>query len=143
MKVKSEPTLSVQSFKAKTSPHNTGEEGGRLPYFYFLMSFNKYGVARKQDRTCDGITFASKHEMTTYQHFKLLQRAGEIKILELQPRFILIPKPNKIEYVADFRIIWADGREEIVDAKGMETPVFKLKLKLFRHFYPNLTLRLV
>ena len=107
------------------------------------MRYGKYGVSAKADRTCDGIVFASKHEMNTYKDLKLLLKAGEIVTLTLQPRFELIPKPNKIEYVADFRIIWKDGREEIWDAKGVETDVFRLKYKMMQHFYPNVVLKLV
>lgn len=57
----------------------------------------------------DGIKFDSKKEAQHYMELKLLQRAGEISNLELQPRFLLQEgfKKNgktyrKIEYIADF-----------------------------------------
>ena len=53
------------------------------------MARNKYG-ARKT--VIDGITFDSKREAIRYQELKLLERAGEIKDLELQPKYILQPK---------------------------------------------------
>ena len=37
--------------------------------------------------TIDGITFASKLEGTRYTQLKLLQQAGEIEDLKLQPEF--------------------------------------------------------
>lgn len=90
----------------------------------------------------DGRTFASKKEMRRYAQLKLLERAGEIENLELQPRFVLIPKPNKISYYADFKYT-ENGKEVIEDVKGYETQIFKLKHKMFKHFYPEKELRIV
>ena len=67
---------------------------------------NKY---KNKKITIDGHEFPSKKEGNRYLELKLLQRAGEIRNLELQPRFLLQEsfKKNgktyrKIEYVADF-----------------------------------------
>ena len=40
--------------------------------------------------TVDGIRFASKREARRYLELKLLQKAGHISDLELQPRFRLM-----------------------------------------------------
>ena len=45
---------------------------------------SKYGAIRT---TVDGVTFASKAEARRYAELKLLEQAGEIKGLELQPKF--------------------------------------------------------
>lgn len=102
--------------------------------------FNKFRVAPKTQRTCDGIVFASKREMRVYQDLKLLKRAKKIKDFELQPVFILIPKPNQIKYIGDFKVINLDGSEEIWDVKGYETPEFKIKKKLLKHHFPTVNL---
>ena len=70
-------------------------------------------------------------------YLKSLERAGRVKNLELQPRFIITVNGQKIcTYVADFRYDkeQADGTWEhiIEDAKGVETPEFKLKKKLMK-----------
>lgn len=54
---------------------------------------------------------------------------------ELQPSFKMEGKTIRaIKYVADFLV--KDGDEElVVDAKGMTTPVFKIKEKMFKHKY--------
>ncbi|MGI6579919.1 MAG: DUF1064 domain-containing protein [Saccharofermentanales bacterium] len=93
----------------------------------------------------DEITFDSKAEAKRYAELKLLERAGEIKHLKLQPRYLLQEsyKKNgktirKIEYVADFEYV--DMRSKIVvieDVKGVRTPVYKLKKKIFEYKYPN------
>lgn len=90
--------------------------------------------------TIDGITFDSKAEAQRYAELKLLQSAGEIKSFELQPVFQL---HAGIKYKADFRVINNDGSEVIEDVKGLETPVFKLKLRLFKADYPNVNFRII
>ena len=108
---------------------------------------NKYGAKRT---VVDGIAFMSKREAEYYQKFKMLEGKGEIRKIELQPRFELQPTFKKngktfrsIVYVADFRITWKDGRVEIIDIKGHETYHFLIKQKLFEYKYPLLTLTLL
>ena len=107
---------------------------------------NKYHNKKVQ---IDMYVFDSIAESLRYKELKLLERAGEIKELELQPRFLLQEsfKKNgktfrKIEYIADFQYI-ENGRVVIEDVKGKETEVFKLKRKLFEHEYPEYELKLI
>lgn len=95
----------------------------------------------------DGITFDSKAEAERYSDLKLLERAGFISSLVLQPEFELQPKFHKngktyrsITYRADFSYT-EQGKTIIEDVKGMETKEFKLKRKLFEYRYPDLTIR--
>lgn len=44
-------------------------------------------------------------------------------------------KRRAITYVADFLVTYHDGREEVVDVKGVETDVFKIKRVLFELRY--------
>ena len=92
---------------------------------------NKYG---KIKFTVDGITFASKAEARRYGELKLLVRAGEIQNLELQPKFALVGiGATKIcQYRADFAYQHTNGPLVVEDVKGMKTPVYRLKAKLFR-----------
>lgn len=96
----------------------------------------KYGNRKV---TLDGHTFDSKLEAGRYIELKLLERAGLISGLELQPRFELIPKQRRAdgraeracEYVADFRYTDAStGQEVIEDAKGVRTADYVIKRKL-------------
>jgi hypothetical protein len=53
---------------------------------------------------------------------------------------------EQMEYVADFKVIHADGRETVEDVKGTKgfmDPVFKLKHKLFEAKYPDKTIEIV
>ena len=81
----------------------------------------------------DGTRFASKREATRYQRLLMLQAAGEIRDLELQPRFPLTINGFRVgTYVADFRYCTRDGRVVVEDVKGVRTPVYRLKSKLLR-----------
>ncbi len=100
--------------------------------------------------TVDGIEFDSKKEAEYYCKLKLLKQAGEIKDFGLQQRYELLPTFKKngttyrsITYVADFVIVNNDGTTEVVDVKGVETQVFKIKQKLFEHKYPDLSLKVI
>ena len=90
----------------------------------------------------DGIEFDSKKEANRYCELNLLESAGQIKNLQLQPRFILQESfkyqgktERKIEYVADFMYEEKDGQVVVEDTKGFKTDVYKLKRKLFLKKY--------
>lgn len=107
---------------------------------------NKYKNKKTQ---VDMYVFDSAKEAKRYIELKLLERAGEISNLELQPRFLLQEsfKKNgktyrKIDYVADFKYI-EKGKTIVEDVKGLQTDVFKIKHKLFEKRYPELELRII
>lgn len=114
---------------------------------------NKYQAIK----TCvNGIEFDSRKEARRYQELLLLQRAGEIKNLELQKKYVLIPalyetyerigkKGQKLKdgkrllekecsYIADF-VYEENGKEIVEDTKGVKTKdyIIKRKLMLYVH----------
>jgi len=94
----------------------------------------KYGNKKV---TVQGIKFDSKWESQRYLYLKSLERAGTVKDLELQVRYNLMVNNEKIcAYIADFRYQKqnkeGDWYEVVEDAKGVETPEFKLKKKLMK-----------
>lgn len=102
----------------------------------------------------DGIKFDSKLEAERYRQLKILERAGVIYDLELQPEYELIPSFRKngktwrrTVYKADFRyILCEDDKTIIEDVKGSTaviTDVFRLKQKLFEYKYPDYTISIV
>ena len=83
----------------------------------------------------DGITFDSAKEARRYSELKLLERAGQITGLEIQPSFRLVVNNCLIcTYKADFRYAMdtphVRGLVVVEDVKGMKTPVYRLKKKL-------------
>lgn len=102
---------------------------------------NKYNAKKV---TIDGITFASKSEGRYYQHLLGLMESGVVASFEMQKPYTLLdkfphPKTGKtiraIKYMPDFEVIYTDGRVEVVDVKGMQTDVFRMKCKLFMFRY--------
>lgn len=107
---------------------------------------NKYGAKKV---VFDGITFDSKKEGLYYLKLKDMERCGEIENLRLQVPFELLPAiyrdeivhlktKDKVErkliqravnYIADF-VYTKDGKEYIIDTKGMRLPDYILKKKM-------------
>jgi hypothetical protein len=89
----------------------------------------------------DGIKFDSRAEACRYQVLKMLQQAGQISNLVLQPTYRLMDgfshngkTIRPIDYRADFKYI-ENGIETIEDVKGFSTPDYLLKAKLFIKCY--------
>ena len=99
---------------------------------------SKYGVrldaAGKAERTTNWITFASKREAERYRTLVMRQRAGEIGVLVLQPKFQLVVNGVLIcRYVADFEYVDLKTMERVVeDAKGVRTREYMMKRKLMK-----------
>lgn len=101
---------------------------------------------RAKATVVDGIRFHSKREAARYQELRLLEKAGEIWDLELQPTFPLCAPSTtgtiggavkalagtfdgRIgEYRADFAYHDRSGRI-VEDTKGYDTPLSKWKRK--------------
>ena len=101
---------------------------------------NKYRNIRTE---VDGISFPSKAEAARYQVLKIRERLGEIKDLELQPRFTFVingkyltyDTGHKITYTADFRYQERvlDTWETVVeDRKGYMTRDTRIRLALMK-----------
>lgn len=91
---------------------------------------NKYN-ARKTE--VDGITFDSKKEAKRYCELKLMEKAGIISELILQPRYnIEIDGQYICFYKADFSYNDENTNLVVEDVKGMKTPVYNLKKKLVK-----------
>ncbi len=92
---------------------------------------------RNKKVVIDGFKFDSGAEGRRYCDLKILERAGEISDLRLQPFFPLygFGGTRVCKYVADFSYsvdvgggVW---RFIVEDVKGFRTPLYKLKAKLF------------
>lgn len=114
---------------------------------------SKYGAVRT---AIDGITFASKKEARRYSELRLLEKAGEIRQLTLQPALVIAAPTGWNEetktfaawkqvaiYRADFEYIEAATGEivtEDVKSQATRTPVYKLKKALVEAQY-GITIR--
>jgi hypothetical protein len=85
---------------------------------------NKYNA---QKTGLDGKTYASRREAYRAAELKALQKAGEIVGFAEQVPILL---PGDTTYRADFVVLNRDGTFTVEDAKGVKTPVYRLKKRL-------------
>ena len=89
----------------------------------------------EKNREAAAAWFASQKEARRYGELKLLEKAGEISDLEVQPAFHLnASHPSQPmfvgKYIADFSYYYAHPRQLVVeDVKGFRTPLYKWKKK--------------
>ena len=114
---------------------------------------NKYQAIKT---TVDGIEFDSRKEARRYQELLLLQRAGTIRNLQRQVKYVLIPaqydtyarlgkkgqrlKDGKVllerecAYIADF-VYEENGKTVVEDTKGVKTKDYTIKRKLMLYVH--------
>lgn len=100
-----------------------------------------------QKTVVDGVTYDSKKEGKRAIELEYLQRAGKIKNLERQKRFILQEeyinnegqKIRPISYLADY-YYEENGQKVVEDVKSpaTRTQVYMLKKKIFQFKYPDI-----
>ena len=91
----------------------------------------------------DGIKFDSKMEKDYYEHLIHLQNTGVVTQFFMQRKFLLTEAYTRNDgsrvlasnYIADFEVHYYDGRVEVIDVKGKETDLFKLKRKIVESKY--------
>ncbi len=106
---------------------------------------DRYGISKVH--SIDGIKFDSRRELNRYLELKLLERAGVITDLELQPRIPIVigdvpvlmkskryPNGRHLTYVGDFRYLDLELKLTILEDVKMESghlpDVYKVKRAL-------------
>ena len=89
---------------------------------------NKYGAVKQ---TFKGRSYHSKKEAAYAQELELRRLAGEItEIIPQYPLRIYVNGKKICNYFIDFKVIHADESVELIEVKGFETDVWRLKWKL-------------
>ena len=100
---------------------------------------NKYNAERVW---MDGICFDSKKEAAYYGELKLRVLAGDIAGFMYHGKIIcaegLGSELKASTYEPDFVVVNNDKTCEIVDTKGVQTDVFKVKMKCIKNRYPRM-----
>lgn len=105
------------------------------------MQDKKY---HNQKTIYNGIVYDSKKEAKRAWELDLLVRAGKIRDLKRQDKFILLEeyynnkgeKIRPITYIADFTYYDVENDDWVAeDTKGVRTEVYKIKKKLFEQRY--------
>lgn len=91
---------------------------------------NKYGAVKTEYK---GRMYDSKKEARYAEKLDMMFLSGEVIDWKPQVRIPLTVNGKKIcTYVCDFLVVYADGRIEYVDTKGVRTATYKLKAKLVK-----------
>ena len=99
---------------------------------------------KNQFTEVNGVRFHSIREASYYADYRLLLIAGEIHDLVLQPKYPIIINGKKIcNVILDFQFREKTGHLRVIDVKGMDTPMSKLKRKLVEAVYPHITVEIV
>ena len=92
----------------------------------------------------DGILFDSGKEARRFAELRMLERAGEIRDLETQPKFVLQAgfrykgrAERAVTYTADFAYTTRDGRRVVEDVKGVRTEAYRIRRRLFLFLHPE------
>ena len=111
------------------------------------MSYNKY---KNKKTIVDGIKFDSEMESHYYIYLKQLKEIGEVVDFVLQPTYLLQEgfdlngkRIRPITYKADFKVIYKDGHEEVIDVKGKLTEEFKIKREMLLYRYRDINFKCV
>ncbi len=103
-----------------------------------IKSSRARGIAPPEDRTYNGRLYHSKLEATWAAKLDLWKKAGRVSLVEPQVRMPIIVNGHKICcVVVDFGVTYSDGSYELLECKGHETDVWKLKAKLLKACYPQ------
>lgn len=107
-----------------------------------MATRSKYGAVRTE---YGGQLFDSRAEALYAGSLDVLRAAGVLRSWCRPAPVVLLDAPkarDRITLRPDFHCVGADGSEWWVDVKGVWTPVFKLKLKLWKARYPERELRI-
>jgi hypothetical protein len=100
-----------------------------------LSRKNKTPKYRNKKCSVDGHRFDSIAEARRYIDLRLLEKAGKIQALTLQPSFDLSCCSLHIcRYVGDFQYL-EDGKRVVEDVKGVRTRDYRIKKKMVRAIY--------
>jgi len=104
----------------------------------------KVSKYRNEKVEINGVKYDSKKEAKKAEELEYLEKAGKIKNLERQKKFVLQEgfringhKIREIAYIADF-VYEEDGKLVVVDVKSPITrknPVYKLKKKMMMYVH--------
>lgn len=105
-------------------------------YFMRKNRGSKFGAVRVKDSA--GRSFASKYEKVVFDYILTLEKMGVLKFRRQQAHVTLTDAG--IIYKPDYEVEWLvePYQNQIVymEAKGFETPEWRIKRKLYQHYGP-------
>lgn len=106
----------------------------------------KFNARKTEYPVGSGEVYDSAGEAAYAQRLDMLKAAGHIKDWRRGREWVLVEAPKKRDRIClrpDFEVTRPDGTLYVLDFKGMLTPVFRLKAKLWKAVYPTVPLMIV
>lgn len=112
----------------------------RISVEEFKKINKKKSKYNSQKTEYDGRIYDSKKEAEYAKRLEWLRHAKNkserVDTIEYQPVYpVLIKSTHVFNYRADFRVVYADGRVEVIDVKGFLTEIYRLKKKCVEAYY--------
>lgn len=102
---------------------------------HYLKMKNKYNAVPKR---YNGRLYHSTLEADYAKVLDTLLKGKQLKIVEPQPKYRLDVNGHHIaNIIPDFYVVDKDGQESIIEVKGKEQEVWKLKWRLMQALYPQ------
>ena len=95
------------------------------------MIIKRYNKYKAEKQSFGGRSYHSKKEADYAVNLAWKEKLGEIK--EITPQYkidIRVNGKHITNYFIDFRVEYADGRVELIEVKGFQTPEWLLKWRL-------------
>jgi hypothetical protein len=98
------------------------------------QSKSKY--RNKKTPNADGTISDSRKEARIDAQMMLLKNSKNVASVKRKRKFPLVVRDKLIcTYICDWEVIYCNGRQEVYDAKGFKTSVYRLKKKLMEALY--------
>ena len=96
------------------------------------FKFSKNKFKNKKAKSIDGYNHRSKLEADVANMLVAMKTSGEIKDFKREVPVMLTKA--KIKYVADFCVENFEGGKYFIEAKGFETPTWRIKKRLWEYY---------
>lgn len=106
-------------------------------WYNILMFRHKF---KNKITTYKGVKYRSKLEADYAKYLDRLKDEGTILFYNRQ---VIFDFPDGNSYRVDFVVYYTDGKVDIVDTKGVETPDFKRNIKSMEYYYPYFDVNIV
>ena len=112
----------------------------RISVEQFKKINKKKSKYNSQKTEYNGRIYDSKKEAEYAKRLEWLRHAKNkserVDTIDYQvPYKIYIKNTYVFTYFADFRVVYADGRVEVIDVKGYKTSIYRLKKKCVETYY--------
>lgn len=102
---------------------------------------NKFNAVKQ---TYNGYSYDSKREAQYAAELDWMIKAGEVEKWERQHKISLdVNDVHIANYYMDFKVYFNDGRVEMHEVKGAETPLWRMKFRLAKALYPDYNFKVI